>query len=98
MKTECLRVIEPNAAPANIATTAAILRCKRGLVPRARDESAARRVDQNLRAPHCWAVLEIDPIAYPFQLRVRKRSNRSRDSRVPCRPRSIGAAYERRNA
>jgi len=44
VKMECLRVIEPNAAPANIATTAAIRRCKRGLVPRARDESAARPV------------------------------------------------------
>ena len=33
-----------------------------------------------------------------FQFGVRKRSNRSRDSKVPCRPRSIGAFYERRNA
>jgi PAS domain S-box-containing protein len=48
MKTECLRVIEPNTAPANIATTAAIRRCKRGLVPRARDESAAMPVMVNV--------------------------------------------------
>ena len=48
MKTECLRVIEPNAAPANIATTAAIRRCKRGLVPPARDESAAMPVMVNV--------------------------------------------------
>ena len=48
MKTECLRAIEPNAAPANIATTAAIRRCKRGLVPRASDESAARPVIVNV--------------------------------------------------
>jgi hypothetical protein len=48
MKTESLRVIEPNAAPTNIATTAAIRRCKRGLVPRARDESSARPVMVNV--------------------------------------------------
>ena len=48
MKTECLRVIEPNAAPANIATTAAIRCCKRGLVPRTRDESAAMPVMVNV--------------------------------------------------
>ena len=47
-KTECLRVIEPNAAPANIATTAAIRRCKWGLRPRARDESAAMPVMVNV--------------------------------------------------
>ena len=48
MKTECLSVIEPNAAPANIATTAAIRRWKRGSVPRARNESAARPVMVNV--------------------------------------------------
>ena len=48
MKTECLRIIEPKAAPENIATTAAIRRCKRGLVPRAKDESAARPVMVNV--------------------------------------------------
>jgi hypothetical protein len=48
MKTECLRVIEPNAAPANIATTAVIRRCKRGLVPCAKDESAAMPVMVNV--------------------------------------------------
>src|ERR1700747_2200672 len=48
MKMERLKMIEPNAAPANIATTAAIRRCKRGLVPRARDESAAIPVIVNV--------------------------------------------------
>src|SRR5215469_4508078 len=48
MKMECIRVIEPNTAPPNIATTAAIRRCKRGLVPRAKDESAARPVMVNV--------------------------------------------------
>jgi hypothetical protein len=42
MKMARLKVIEPNAAPTNIATTAAIHCCQRGLVPRARDESAVR--------------------------------------------------------
>ena len=48
MKTECLKIIEPDAAPANIATTAAIRRWKRGSVPRARNESAARPVMVNV--------------------------------------------------
>jgi hypothetical protein len=48
MKTECVRLIKPNAAPANIATTAAIRRSKRGWVPPARDESAARPVRVNV--------------------------------------------------
>ena len=48
MKTECLIIIEPNAAPENIATTATTRRFQRGLVPRARDESAARPVMVNV--------------------------------------------------
>src|SRR5215471_18653635 len=39
-KTECLIAIEPRAAPANMAVTAAIRRNQRGLFPRASEESA----------------------------------------------------------
>ena len=48
MKTVCFRVIKPNTAPANIATTAAIRRCNRGLVSRPSEESAAMPVMVNV--------------------------------------------------
>ena len=42
--TDRLMSSAPTAAPANIARTAASLRCQRGLLPPAKEESAARPV------------------------------------------------------
>src|SRR5260370_32177232 len=43
VKTDRLTTMTPSAAPANIASTEASRRCQRGLLPWAREESAARR-------------------------------------------------------
>jgi hypothetical protein len=48
VKTDRLTAMTPSAAPANIASIEASRRCQRGLLPRAREESAARPVMVNV--------------------------------------------------
>jgi len=72
-KTERMRIMTPIVAPANIASTEASRRCQRGLLPWAREESAARPVMVNVNT----VVVRSGTTLLLFKSRIPRRSTTS---------------------